>query len=523
MTPFAGRAGVALRPSARQTSLGRSVALAGPDVLSTPTLILGRTMSRNIHGGWGVQLVTCACALAWVAPASGQQGVSPDTAENRDRQIAERIRRTLDREPPTARKATVDWGGWLTAQFLSFDDGVKSSRTQRRTQLRLWTSLADDKGIHTGYARMRLGFVDWNSGDSYTGRDDDWQGPNLERDWYRLDAAKALGEYGGVKLPSDLTIGLTIGREFVTFGTGLALALPLDAVLVRAGNRRVSVTGLIGRTISSYSNIDRSPAVEDGMERTFFGAEVRYLGLDRHEPFAYFFYQNDMTGERLFDPLQEYDYDTRYFGIGSRGEIAAGLQYQCEVVYERGTSYGDRQFLHRDRVSAVAADAELAYTLGQSEALPKFAAEYLFASGDADRLGSPTDAVGGNRNNRDDHGFVGFGFRDTGLSFAGTPTNLHMGRVGFSLYPLRQTKRFRRLLVGTDWFLLYKNRSSAAASDPTADKPSAYLGWEMDYFADWRVASDLSVTARLGLFFPGDAYSDRTTRTFFFTGLVWSF
>ena len=79
------------------------------------------------------------------------------------------------------------------------------------------------------------------------------------------------------------------------------------------------------------------------------------------------------------------------------------------------------------------------------------------------------------------------------------------------------------LELGTDWFLYWKNASNGAVSDITANRRSGYLGWEMDYFANWRVTSDLSWTARLGVFFPGSAFSDRSTRTFFLVGVTWSF
>jgi hypothetical protein len=45
----------------------------------------------------------------------------------------------------------------------------------------------------------------------------------------------------------------------------------------------------------------------------------------------------------------------------------------------------------------------------------------------------------------------------------------------------------------------------------------------MDYFINWRLASDLSWTFRWGTFFPGSAYSDRDMRHFVFSGVTWSF
>ena len=77
--------------------------------------------------------------------------------------------------------------------------------------------------------------------------------------------------------------------------------------------------------------------------------------------------------------------------------------------------------------------------------------------------------------------------------------------------------------LGTDWFLYHKHHRDGAVSDFTANVQSGYLGWEMDYFANWKIASDVSWTVRYGLFFPGSAFSDRTTRTFLLTGVSWNF
>ena len=45
----------------------------------------------------------------------------------------------------------------------------------------------------------------------------------------------------------------------------------------------------------------------------------------------------------------------------------------------------------------------------------------------------------------------------------------------------------------------------------------------MDYYANWRISADLAWTARGGVFFPGQAFQERTVRTFFLVGLTWSF
>jgi hypothetical protein len=147
----------------------------------------------------------------------------------------------------------------------------------------------------------------------------------------------------------------------------------------------------------------------------------------------------------------------------------------------------------------------------------------MFASGDPDRTYSPTDAAGGNRFGTKDSSFVGFGLRDTGISLAPVPSNLHIWRLGGALLPFENVQLFRDLEVGTNWFLYHKNRSRAAISDPLADNYSGDVGWEMDYFINWRLSADLSWTVRWGVFYPGSAYSDRGPRHMLFSGITWSF
>lgn len=442
-----------------------------------------------------------------------------DAFLNQQRAIEEELRREFDAKRPLERRLDVDWGGWYTFYLFLYDDGVNSSRTYRRNDLRLWARLGLDEGAHEGYVRARLSYLDFNTGDSFDGNDDDWDGPNLERGYYQFDLKNAIWSYERRRVPYNLR--LKIGRDFVELGTGYAISLPLDHVALTGEWEGFELMGLMGRTPTSLDDIDRTRPGRDGSKRNFFGFETRYAGFEKHRPFFYGVWQDDKQGEDPRHLLQDFTYDSYYLGIGATGELAKELRYSTEWVYEGGRSFGDRKFLRQDHINAWAFDVQLEY-LAPWKAKPRFLFEYMFASGDANRFGSPTDAIGGNTYGNDSS-FVGFGYRDTGLSFAPRLSNIHVWRLGFSFFPFEDIRALREMELGTDWFLYAKNRAPAAVSDPLADQGSAYLGWEMDYFANWRVTSDLAVTVRYGAFFPGDAFSDQTTRTFFLTGLTWSF
>lgn len=465
-------------------------------------------------------LTVAATAAAWcLAPIdAAAQGRASDAYLNRQRALEDDVRAQMERDLPIDQKIDFDWGGWYNTWFMLFDDGVNSSRTLRRNDFRLWGGLTLDQGAHEFYARMRMSYLDFNRGDSYDGNEDDLDGPNLERGYYQFDLQRAMRAYQGKNTPNNFK--LKLGRDLVEFGTGYALSLPLDQVLMTADVGKFELTGLVAQSVRSTKDIDRTRPGSEHMDRAFYGAQVKYKGFQKHEPFAYVFWNDDKSGQPPWWRLQRYGYDSFYAGLGSQGELWRNLRYSTEWVFETGESH---RYLHCGTadIRAWAWDATLEY-LSQRPMKPRFLAEYMFASGDSDRLGSPTGTIGGNRWG-DDTSFSGFGYRDTGLSLAPRLSNVHIWRAGASFLPFEEHDWLDRLELGTDWFLFWKNRSDGAISDPTADERSGYLGWEMDYFANWRITSDLSLTVRYGTFFPGEAFSDETTRTFFLTGLTWSF
>ncbi len=460
-----------------------------------------------------------AVGLFLCSSAAAQQVT--DTFLQQQRTVEERIRRQLDQELTADQRAVFDWGGSYSLYGMIYDDGVNSSRTLRRNDGRLWTRVSLDKGAHEGYARVRMSYLDFNAGDSFDGDDNDWEGPNLERGFYQFSLRNAMSAYGKQRVPYDARV--KIGRQYVEFGTGYALSLPLDAVLLTGEAFGFEITGLIGNTIRSMDDIDQSRPGGDETDRDFYGVQLRYIGLNDHKPFLYAVWNEDRNGERPRHPLQEWDYESHYVGFGSTGTlIISDLRYSTEWVFEGGQSTGDRRFLHHDGIDAWAWDILLEYYM-PAPMKPRFLAEYMFASGDPDRIGSPTDAIGGNRNDFEDTSFVGFGFRDTGLSFAPRLSNIHIWRLGASFFPFEKIEVVKDIELGTDWFLYSKHHDKAAVSDYLADRGNGFLGWEMDYYINWRLFSDLSWTARYGVFFPADAFSDETCRYFFLTGFTWSF
>jgi hypothetical protein len=474
--------------------------------------------------GWFSKRIPVAVAVAVAVALGGMQTLRAqargegESLLQQQRVIDERLDQQRKELAPLDALLDWQWGGWLEYYIFHFNDGIQSQRVYQRPGMSLWTRLSIDRGAHEIFARMRLNFEYFNPGDEYD-RQQDWVGPNLDRGWYQIDLGRALrlGE------PDDpLQMRVRLGRQEVRLGTGYTLDMPLDAVKFDAKLYDLRVIGLFAHAISSYPNVDRSYPVDTHSARRFFGVQVNYEGFENHQLFGYALWNDDYTDERPTDLFQNYSYDTRYFGVGSRGSLAHNLNYWTEWVYEGGHSYGDGDFRHRDTVDAWAGDIGLEY-LWDRPMRPEVSCEYMFASGDSGRLLSPTNARGGNRGDHHDTSFVGFGYRDTGISAAPTRSNMHIWRVGGSLAPLDKLDACRDLEIGTNWFLYHKHHHRGAISDYTAGQFEGYVGWEMDYFINWRFASDLSWTIRWGAFFPGDAFQDRSTRNFLFTGMTWSF
>lgn len=458
----------------------------------------------------------CMPLAAGVSAAAAQEATT-DSFIQQQRLLNEKIHEEQARIAPLNSKVDFQFGGWFDYYLFHLQDGVQRSRVYQRPGFSPWARLSLDNGGHEFFARMRLTYDYFNQGDEFERRQD-WVGPNFDRAWYQIDGNRAFH----LDAESPLQLKARIGRQPVTFGTGYAFDMPVDAVLLEARMKALRVRGLVARTIASYPNVDRSPAVDNHQNRRFYGVETTYTGFSRHEPFAYVLWNQDHTDERHQEWRQEYSYDTTYIGFGSRGSLMERLSYWNEWVFETGHSFGDGNYIRQDYVEAWGFDIGLEY-LFEGEWKPRASLEYMFAGGDSDRLGSPTGALGGNRNGREDTSFVGFGYRDTGIVAAPTLSNVHVWRLGGSLQPFPRSELLRDFEIGSNWFLIHKNRRTAAISDFSADRGSGFVGGEMDYFVNWRLGSDLSWTLRWGVFFPGEAYRDREARQTIFTGLTWSF
>jgi alginate export protein len=466
------------------------------------------------HGRWTRGVLVALAMLITVSAASAQ---TPRANKffRRQQFLDETTRQRLDADIPVDQPVLFEFGGYIIPQWQQYDD-VRKQSNYRQIDLRLWGQLVVDD-VHRLYARVRLVHTNFGPNDSPFSWNQDFEGPNLDQGFYELQLTRALQKYCSLDLPADVRV--TLGRQFVEFGHGLALSMVVDGGTVDVETGDWHFRGLFANTIRSDSNIDRSLPVEGEMDRVFAGFQIEYLGLSGHQPFVYFLYQRDHTDEKPIPVAQEFDYNSKYLGFGSSGEVVQNLRYLTEAVFEWG--HGNNGGAGREnRIKAFAFDQTFEYFFDTPNQ-PVISVEYALATGDDDRV-IATDTVGGNMRGND-NAFLGFGYLNTGYAFAPEFTNLQMLRIGGRMKPLPKMECFRDLEIGVDFYSFWKQKKGGPVSDFRANVGARDLGHEVDLYANWRIFSDLSLMVRYARFWTGDAFANGEKRDYMYAGLIYSF
>lgn len=475
-------------------------------------------MPKSIGKKWLTGRLLLAAVLGVCGPAWAQDADSLRIYE-------EELRVELDKQAPADREIGFDAGGWLNFALFHYKDwGNFHQRTLRQYQARGWASL-NIKGVHKVYFRGLLNWDNWADDDNPRMRSDTDFDESVERAWYEFDLSQMLRQINGSAPPVGFR--MKVGREFTTIGTGLVLSMPLDMLDFYVTFQDFQFRALLGKTDRNTTNLDWSDRVASRSERCFYGFELTYKGFTGHRPFAYFLSNHDHTSPKWPDPIQRYDYSSRYLGVGSSGTLfVPQLSYRTEFVGEWGRTFSELAIDRQDEICAYAGDIELEY-LFDVTTKPRVGFEYLFASGDSDRRASTNSTVGGNLAGTRDTAFNAFGFRDTGISFAPRISNLHLYRINARFLPFEglSVDLLKKLELGTAVYFYQKHKAKGPVSDTTATTNSPWLGWEWDVYCNWRLTSDLSWSCRYGCFQPGAAFEGQrdAPRHFFYTAVSLSF
>jgi hypothetical protein len=472
--------------------------------------------------------------LAIVAPAFGQ-------AQNSGIEQLERMLQQAERQYATqsgstlnlGERALLEYGGLANFSFLAIDDVNGRTRILRQTDAQLFAHLNLD-GAHEFFGRLRYTYRDWNPGDSFDGKGDQAEYPIADRYYYHFDLARALASSGEAK--SDINLTLTAGRQFVDWASGLVFSNQLYAVRGTVSYGPIEVEYLAGTTPeSTVIDFDSSrPSFDGDTNRGIFAGKLTYTGLAEHRPYIYALHQQDYNNEdnaTVFGAPTHYYYSSTYLAAGSTGTLfLPNLVYIVEGIYEFGhgesTSIAPVTFTpipqRKEDISAWAGKFEFDY-LFRDDNLSRLEFEGLFASGDRDRVLDTSNTVGGNTPGTKDTAFNALGFARTGLAFSAPLSNVMSYRLGATTFPLRtRVGMFRDLQIGADVLFLMKMDPSAPLDEPTDNH--RYLGTETDFYASWRITSDVSANLRYGVFFPGAGISGNDSpRHFLYTGITYSF
>jgi hypothetical protein len=481
-----------------------------------------------------------ALAAAWAAAPLAAAQVDPGAGAEqlqRERRIRDLQQLELDRrlransDVPPGQRILFDYGGYVTANYLDLDDPEANSHILREYDGIGYVRLNID-GAQEFFVAGRIGYMDFHRGDSFSGRGDEPVDGDLYRGYYRFDLRRYQQAYGG-NPHEDFNIVGQVGRDLVYWGNGLVLAQVLDAGIVDLEYGRLGLELVGGITPIRTVDIDSSrPGFDHNTRRLFWGAMLS-ADLNQHRPYFYALAQKDqnrMDERQIGSILTRYDYNSYYLGVGSTGEITQKLRYGVEVAYEYGDTLSNSFELvgfslfpvdqTRDDIYAAALDVRLDY-LVSDPADTRLGAEVILATGDEDR-GHTSNTFAGNAPGTDDTSFNAFGLVNTGLAFAPDVSNIGALRLGVSTIPFHGARAFRRLQVGTDFFVFSKFLSQAPIDETTGNE--RFLGFEPDFYVNWEVTSDVTLAVRYGAFFPNqNNFGVDDTRHFFFAGVTFAF
>lgn len=439
----------------------------------------------------------------------------------------------VDRDVPVDQRMFLDYGGTLSFAFIALDDSQQKTHILRQSTLTAYLH-ANIDGAHDFLLRGRTSYRDFNSGDAFDKHGDDWIEPTLDRGIYTFNLQRYLSAYEGRRINGNLVI--EAGRQLVHWANGLVLSQDLDGVQVTGSYGPLSLLALAATTRDSNNDFDTSrPSYDHDTHRDFFGGMLTYRLSPRHRPFVYGLVQRDRNKDEVLttagsvgDIDTRFNYDSWYVGAGARGNVTDRLLYAIEFAYQGGEGLsnsfdpatGIAVMQTEEDIRAWALNARLDYVI-PGDNRTRLNLELILASGDDDR-GHTSNTFDGNAPGTDDTAFNGFGYLDTGLAFAPNVSNLMLIRAGAATYPMPRSPLFGRAQVGGNLLLYNKLDADAPINEATSNHH--YLGTGAEVFLNWQITSDVTIAARYGVFFPGEAIeTDHDERHFFFTGVTYAF
>ena len=445
----------------------------------------------------------CVCAFVstiafCTTPVSAQN--NPELIrrlERQQRQIEQELRTLVPSDQPISERLLLDYGVTARYGLYGIDDQFGNTHVLRQRDVSL-TMLGELDGTHQFFGQLRFLNNDFNSGDqfgTFGSSSEGRQYPVGDQYWYSFNLRGAEAARTGI--PTAYNVSTKIGRQMVHWGSGLALSTDLYAAMVDLDFGPWGITGLGGTTPSSTTvDFDGSrPGFDVNTRRSFFGISLEDRSQRDHHPYMSYLIQRDHNIQTIGGPVQTtYGYDSEYIAVGSRGSVSGQWLYRVEAVHERGRSLsssidtaGNNIGQTPEKIDAWAGIVTLTH-LPRDDRGTRWEWELISGTGDPDRISS-SDTIGGNKSGTSDKSFNSLGYANTGLALAPDPANLISLRMGWSQWADAKTNTVR---IGVNGFVFGKVDEDAPVSVNTSS--NSLIGGELDLFAEWRLASDLTLS-----------------------------
>jgi hypothetical protein len=475
---------------------------------------------RRLQITVGFAIVTITCGMAWAQVDQGRE-IREQQQLNELQEIELDSRILANQAIPVGQRALIDYGGYIIPQYFSVDDSSQNNHTLREYELVGYMRLNFD-GANEFFLRASTEYNDYSAGDSFDGLGSRWINPDFDRIYYKFDLAKYEAAYHGKSMDGNLPF--EGGRDLVYWGNGLAIAEVLDGIMPSVSYGPLTINGVAGVTpVRTVDFEPDRPAFDTNTLRGFYGAMLTANVLQQH-PYIYGMIQRDYNGENASQvgPIStRYSYNSDYLAAGSTGAISDHLGNDLSDSSTVSGFSLVQVAQTRDNIRAYAGDLKIDY-VPQDVQNSRISIEGIAASGDSDR-GLTNTTFNGNAPNTPDQAFNGFGLLSTGLAFAAPVSNLFVIRVGGSTFPFPNSPGFRKLQVGTDIYSFNKENATAPIDEFTNPGVS-HLGWEPDFYLNWEMASDITLTLRYGVFMPNTyAFPSDKARQFLYAGTTIAF
>src|SRR4051794_23607430 len=152
---------------------------------------------RRCLGQPAVAAAVVVWAAAVSAPALGQARNDVASLERFERQLERQQRESrvlVDPSVQPADRVQIDYGGLLTPAVYSIQDPQGHTHVLRQYELVGYGRVNID-GAHELFLRADTRYEDFNEGDSFDGRGDDFHNPQITRAHYKFDLARHLAAY----------------------------------------------------------------------------------------------------------------------------------------------------------------------------------------------------------------------------------------------------------------------------------------------------------------------------------------